>query len=260
MLGELYQPKGKALETAQTVLECKEVYACNVAWGCSNRCTYCYGRFRTCEIMRLPSTRPVVLVFNQLLEMVTKPKGVFLSFHTDPFLSKNLYNTSILIQELIRWKIPIATLSKMGSSSCGIIHDIRTGMTIVSDNEAFREKYEPRATPIDFRISQLRDLHKLGAYTWISLEPYPTPAIWKQDLKTLLDKINFVDFIIMGKWNYDKRANDPAFYKRAVEEFVDYCKSHGIRHHVKSDTIKFIESSKFSRELERRRQMPWNVN
>jgi len=73
MLGELYKPKGLALETAQAVLEVEKPYACNVAIGCSNDCRYCYGpRFMHCKRedwrnVRIPKTRPMYLIEKQLL-------------------------------------------------------------------------------------------------------------------------------------------------------------------------------------------------
>jgi hypothetical protein len=76
----------------------------------------------------------------------------------------------------------------------------------------------------------------MGGFTWVSLEPYPTPAIWKQKLENVLDKINFVDFMVFGKWNYEILANDKPFYKETIRKFEDYCNSMGIKHFVKMES------------------------
>jgi len=68
------------------------------------------------------------------------------------------------------------------------------------------------------------------------MEPYPPPDIWSQDLHELLDAISFVDFVIFGKWNYDRRASTKEarrFYRDKATEFRDYCESHRIRYWIK---------------------------
>ena len=90
----------------------------------------------------------------------------------------------------------------------------------------------------------MRGAHKRGEYTWASLEPCPCPGIWKQDLLAVLEELRFADFLILGKWNYDRRAGTAEareYYRGAVDLFRDFCADHGIRHHVKADTLKFIE-------------------
>lgn len=237
MLGEIYHPTGKALETAQQVLEVKEPMACNMAYGCTNSCSYCYIPYTEKGKMRLPKTPPLISMRNQLREGL-KPEGVFLSFMTDPFNVKICGETDDVLDLLRMKKIKAATLSKLGYS---IEPGVRSGMTIVSDNEEFRKKYEPEAIPIKFRIDSLKRLKESGNYVWVSVEPFPPPEIYNQDLMELLNKIDFVDFIIFGKWNYDKRANDKDFYRKAVHQFNAFCEEKGIRHYVKSDTMKFIE-------------------
>lgn len=242
MLGELYYPKGKAKETASKVLDVKEPMACNTAYGCLNKCNYCFIRYIKKGQIRLPKDLPINLVKKQL-ENGLKPKGVFLSFTTDPFLKENANNTDNLIGLLLENKIKVATLSKVGVPKFEYLRRTRTGMTIVSDNEEFRKKFEPNAITINIRIRALKTIHDMGGFTWVSLEPYPTPAIWKQDIEKVLDKINFVDFMVFGKFNYDHRASTPEakiFYRDMVKIFEDYCKIYHIHYWVKSDTRQFI--------------------
>ena len=239
MLGELYYPKGLALETAQQVLEVKRPMACNVAWGCSNCCSYCYNYRRTKGKVRRAREFPAFLVEKQLEKF--RPEGVFLSFHTDPFLEENVRRTESLVELLTCRNIPVATLSKVDVS----LHPIRHGMTIVSADPAFSLWHEPKATHPQTRVWSLKEKHDHGEYTWISMEPYPPPTLWKQDLRKLLQAISFVDFIIFGKLNYDRRASTAEareFYRSIVPEFEDLCKAHGIRSHVKSDTRKLCQA------------------
>lgn len=238
MLGELYQPKGLARETAQAVLEVDEPYAVNVAWGCRNQCDYCYIQYIKKGDMRLPSKPVVDLVLKQLQEGL-RPKGVFVSFNTEPLLLENYANTWALIRLLRGWDIRVAVLSKEGVLPV-TDWEIRHGVTLVSLSSDFAKMYEPKAVNPLKRLDALKLASEDGAYTWVSIEPYPPPEVFKQDLRTFLEHLDFVDFMIFGKWNYDSRCNTvdaKEFYKLAAVEFVDFCKAHGIRYHVKSDTL-----------------------
>jgi len=253
MLGELYKPRGLALETARAVLEVDEPYACNVAYGCSNMCAYCYvPRFthRTrsaCQEVRLPKKPPVDLVRHQLEHQWqfhwTTKLGVFLSFLTDPFLPQIRKSTFDLIDLLVEEHIRVATLSKLDLTD----QPVREGITIVSLENDFWKKYEPNTLRPDNRVDILRHVkNEWNYHVWVSMEPYPPSAIYKQSLENLLEELNFVDLIVFGKWNYDKRANtDEARkeYAKDIEVLTDFCKSNNIRLHIKSDTLRFVKTT-----------------
>lgn len=244
-LGELYKPTGKALETAAAVLEIEDsgVFACNIAYGCRNACSYCYIPYSKPGVLREAPSAPCEQVKKQFMRQI-RPNGVFLSFATDPFLEENRCRTDCLMKFLGRRKVPIATLSKVGVSD---MEGVRNGVTVVSNSHEFCKKFEPNAPDFTTRINAIEGANRDGEYTWVSMEPFPPPEIWIQDLTPLLEDVNFVDFIIFGKWNYDKRAGTQEareFYAQAVPDFQDYCKSHGIRHYIKKETLKFIENGR----------------
>jgi DNA repair photolyase len=240
------------LETAQAVLETEveNVYACNPAFGCSNACAYCYvprftrRRRDACEV-RLPAKPPVELVQHQFEKQLrfhwTSKLGVFLSFLTDPLLPQLREETEKLISYLLDQGVTVATLSKLGVSE----YYGRHGMTLVSLDPDFWMKFEPNTMPPLRRIETLEQVK--GAwheYVWVSVEPYPPSAIHKQNLQDLLDELSFVDLIVFGKWNYDKRARTEEArqeYAGNIEVLTDFCKSNNIRLHIKSDTLKFVE-------------------
>jgi len=257
MLGELYRPRGLALETAKAVLEVLDPYACNVAIGCSNGCPYCYvprwsRRYvpkqtwsnRDNLEVKLPQKPPAELVRHQL-ERYWKfhwgVKGVFLSFLTDPFLPQIRASSEDLVELLLKHQTKVATLSKLGIQTR---RGVRHGMTVVSLDNAFWREFEPRTTAPYLRASVLNLAKQEGDYVWISMEPYPPSAIYKQRIEDLLEKLNFVDLIVFGMWNYDKRARTDfarGEYAANIDTLTDFCKSNSIRLHVKSDTLKFVE-------------------
>jgi len=254
MLGELYRPRGLALETAMAVLETDEehTYACNVAYGCSNACLYCYvprftrRRRDTCEV-RLPKKPPVELVRHQIEKQWrfhwTSKLGVFLSFLTDPFLPELKEETEKLIEYLLDQGVTVATCSKLDFSNFYVKH----GMTIVSVDREFQEKFEPNTLPVNLRIADLEHCKSMKEFVWVSIEPYPPSAIYKQDIMKLLNELFFVDLIVFGKWNYDKRVRTEEArreYAENVQILTDFCKENRIRMYVKSDTLKFIGNVK----------------
>ena len=115
------------------------------------------------------------------------------------------------------------------------------GITLVSLDEHYRECYEPGAAPYDKRIASLKRLHDAGYKTWISIEPYPTPNIIKQDILKILSTVNFADKIIFGRTNYSKEITSYTkhreFYNSQAELVVDYCRMNNIAYHIKEGTI-----------------------
>lgn len=248
MLGELYKPKGLALETAKAVLGVENPYAVNMALGCSNACGYCYvPKFmhktkEECQKLRMPKRPPIDLVKKQI-ERGISPEGVFLSFLTDPFLGPNWENTEDLIKFLVYYfrNITVATSSKKGLPSLGY-GDVRSGFTIVSLDSEFWKEWEPKTLIPMERVKALEARSEKLGYTWVSMEPYPPSVIWKQDITKVLEAIKFVNLIVFGKWNYDKRASTEQArieYAENIHILKDFCKSNHIGLHVKSNTLKF---------------------
>ena len=252
MLGELYRPSGLAYETAKAVLETEEIYACNVALGCSNNCAYCYvprftRRCRDACDVRLPKKPPVDLVRHQLEHSWrfhwTSKLGVFLSFLTDPFLPQIKKSTEQLIEHLLDQGVTVATLSKLDASAFYVKH----GMTFVSLDDAFHDKFEPLTMSPKSRIEILELCKgKWHEQVWVSIEPYPPSAIYKQRIEELLEELNFVDLIVFGRWRYDARASTKDAkleYANYVQTVEDFCKENHIRCHIKNDTRRFIEDA-----------------
>ena len=248
MLRELYTPSGSALEHARAVLEMDDVHAVNVAYGCSMGCSYCYGPKSTYQSLeswrevRFPKERPLDLVRRQL-EKGLRPKGVFISFLTEPLLPRVQASTEDLAQFLVDQGIRVAISSK--SDIC-LVAGIRHGMPIVSMDAEFTRRFEGTNPDPMMRVEDLSAVHDSGEYTWASLEPLPCPEIWKQDIFEVLRQLQFVAFLILGKWKYALRAATPEareYYRGAVDTFREFCAEHGIRHYVKADTLRFIGES-----------------
>ena len=115
------------------------------------------------------------------------------------------------------------------------------GITLISLTEAFRKRMEPHAAPYKERLAALRALHDRGCRTWVSIEPYPTPNLVRQNLDKLLEAVSFVDRIIFGRTNYSREVSSfpehKDFYNRCARRVIEFCDEHGIAYHIKDGTL-----------------------
>ncbi|MBE0449054.1 MAG: DUF5131 family protein [Actinobacteria bacterium] len=235
-------------------------YALNHAEGCAHGCTYpCYAMMmkKRCGVVSSYEDwlQPKIvknaleLLDKELPRLKNKIKQVFMCFTTDPFMYEveeiNRLTLQIL-QRLNRDKVKAILTTK------GVYIDQLTdkqlyneqneyGVSLVSLSEAFRGKHEPFSAPYKKRIEALKKLHDAGLKTWISIEPYPTPNIIKQDIRELLGSISFVNKVVFGKWNYSRVTtsyiHNKEFYNSMACEVASFCERHAIKAHIKEGTI-----------------------
>ena len=124
----------------------------------------------------------------------------------------------------------------------GLSKENEYGITLITTNEAFRKHMEPGAAPWKKRLTALRALHNAGCKTWVSIEPFPTPNIVRQDLQVLLEEVSFVDRIIFGRMNYSTEVTaytqHKQFFNDMAMEVIEFCNARGISYHIKEGTIK----------------------
>jgi DNA repair photolyase len=233
-------------------------YTVNHVLGCSHGCKYpCYaymlarrfGRVKTYEEWCSPviASNALELVKQELPKLINKIKSVHLCFTTDPFMYgyEEVSNLSQdIMREINKFGIPCTALTK-GVFPPSLVESSKLnsyGITLISLNESYREKYEPGSAKYSERISSLRNLHENGYRTWVSIEPYPTPNIINQDLSSILDAIKFVDRIIFGRLNYNSKVTEyktfQTFYNSLVDEVIAFCSKYKIEYHIKDGTFK----------------------
>ncbi|MCX6810503.1 MAG: radical SAM protein [Candidatus Berkelbacteria bacterium] len=235
-------------------------YGLNHVEGCSHGCNFpCYAFMikKRCGVVKTYQEwiQPKIvenaleLLDAELPKLKDKIKCVFLCFMTDPFMYKQPEITDLTLKILARLKqddVKSTVISKgiypkelLDKSIYNENNDY--GSTIVSLSEDYRKKFEPGSAPIKERIKALKRLHNAGLKTWVSMEPYPTPNIVKQDVREILKAVSFVDKIVFGKWNYNKRISaQPSsknFYNSMAGYVIDFCNKRGIEYHIKDGTI-----------------------
>ena len=232
-------------------------YTMNHVQGCAHGCLYpCYafllkkrfGQVKTYKEWIEPYLveNTLELLDQEIPKLKDKIKSVHFCFTTDPFMLgyeeiaqmsfaaiKKLNENGIKCSVLTKGILPIelANLSK----------ENQYGITLISLDETYREKIEPNAAPYQKRIGALKKLHEKGFFTWVSIEPYPTPNLITQDLEQILNKISFVDKIIFGRTNYCREVtaykDNKKYYNECAETVIAFCKERGIQYHIKKGTL-----------------------
>ena len=232
-------------------------YTMNHVQGCAHGCKYpCYAfvmKKRFGQIKDYDSWLEPCLVSNTL-ELLDKEiprlrdriQSVQLCFTTDPFMQgypevsamslaaiRKLNDSGIKCTVLTKGILPIELADLSPENEYGI--------TLISLTEAFRKRMEPHAAPYKERLAALRALHDRGCRTWVSIEPYPTPNLVRQNLDKLLEAVSFVDRIIFGRTNYSREVSSfpehKDFYNRCARRVIEFCDEHGIAYHIKDGTL-----------------------
>lgn len=257
----IYEPKGKAKEYGNLAL--------NLYTGCGHKCTYCYApamlRMNREEFYNNPQPRKNVienlrkdakvlgdryrtkreLALNELAFMPTRPE-VFLCFTTDPYqpINHEYQLTRQAIEILHENDIAVNILTKGRITDFDLLArrpDLsKVGVTITCSQKT----WEPNAKNFDTRMRNIdiAMMHKIK--TWISLEPILNP-----DMALFYIKLYHTRFVQLeyhkvtefklGKWNYDKRAND-IDWKKFVNEAIELLEKLGCKYYIKEDLRKEI--------------------
>jgi len=236
-------------------------FCINHVEGCAHGCTFpCYAMMMKirCGVIKNYREWLKPKIVGNALELLDKEipkykhkiKFVHLCFSTDPFMYKYPEVADLtlkIIERLNKDNIRSVVLTKgiypkvlVNTEKYGKNNEY--GITIVSLDKVFKKRFEPYSAPYKDRIKSLKYLHDKGLKTWISMEPYPTPNLAKQDLRKILKGVSFVDKIIFGKLNYNGESSQSGyngdFYHGCAELVIDFCKNKGIEYHIKYGTQK----------------------
>lgn len=234
-------------------------FCLNHVEGCSHGCRYpCYAYMmkKRCGIVKSYEewcnpkivSNALKLLDKEIPKYKNKIKYVHLCFSTDPFMFKQdevcelslkiidkLNSNNILCTVLTKGVFPKELANRNGFST-----NNEYGITLVSLKDEFKEKFEPNSAEFKDRIGSLKFLHKKDLKTWVSIEPYPTPNIIKQNLLEILESVSFVDKIIFGRLNYSVKSAEfkytKEFYSSLAWSVIKFCKKNKIDYHIKEGT------------------------
>ena len=232
-------------------------YTLNHIQGCSHGCKYpCYaymmakrfGKVKSYEEWIHPQIveNTMQLLAKELPRFKDKIDLLHLCFTTDPFMYGHEDICQLSMQVLQRAnahsvRCSVLTKGILPIELAELPLQNEYGITVVSLDDDFIQRYEPGAAPIHDRIDALKTLSEKGCKTWVSVEPYPTPNITNQTLSNILDAVSFTDRIIFGRLHYNKVVSEykqhKEFYNQCAEQVIQFCKDHQIDYHIKTGTI-----------------------
>ena len=238
-------------------------YTINHVEGCAHGCMYpCYAYLMAKRFGKVKKYEEWITpkIVSNALELLDKEipkykddiKFVQLCFTTDPFMFGYPEISKLsceIIKKLNENNIKCTALTKgiLPIKLAGLSDNNEFGITLITINDKKRQEYEPFASPMNSRIKGLYNLHKQGLKTWVSIEPYPTPNMIKQDINEILDKLSFVDKFIFGRLNYNSKVSEYADYKNffneTAEAVISFAKKNNKQYYIKKGTISPISSN-----------------
>lgn len=238
-------------------------YTMNHVLGCAHGCKYpCYAflmKKRFGQVASYEDWLEPYLVSNtleildrEISRIKDKITSVQLCFTTDPFMYgydeiKEISLAAIKKLNDAGIKCTVLTKGLLPAALADYSRDNEYGITLISMDEDYRARIEPGAASYKDRLAALNVLHDKGCKTWVSVEPYPTPNLIKQDLGAILDAIAFTDKIIFGRTNYSKEVSaftaHRAFYNEQAERVIAFCTERDIQFHIKDGTISGLKIS-----------------
>lgn len=231
-------------------------YTMNHVLGCAHGCRYpCYaylmkrrfGQVHDESDWRCPRLvgNTLELLDKEVPRLKNRIHCVQLCFSTDPFMYgyeavqamsldalQKLTGAGLRCSVLTKGVLPFELAAFKGKVACGI--------SLVSLSEEFRQQWEPGAAPVAKRLGALKALHNAGCATWVSIEPYPSPLVFRQDLLSLLEAVGFVNKLVFGRLNYNAMVGTTRvikpFYNACADAVERFCEARGIECHIKKGT------------------------
>jgi DNA repair photolyase len=265
----IYEPSGPALEYSLLGL--------NHYAGCPCACTYCYGP-RSMHKTRaefhaaaVPKKDVLARVGKAAKHFRGTDKRVLLSFASDPYPEIDCARalTRDVLSILKRHDVSFQVLTKSGLLAARDFDQYRPcdafAVTLTTADKHRAAEIEPGAAPPADRIWTLREAHKRGIETWVSLEPV------LDNFQALTDALEVIrqagphtDLFKIGAIGGGKkpRAIAPDHWRGFIKRAAVLCTAHGSRYFFKESLTCYLESFEFAHPIDNtdNRLVGWRDN
>jgi DNA repair photolyase len=215
----IYEPRGMAREYA--------ALACNLYSGCSHGCLYCYApsclqRNREVFHREVKARSGIIAALEKdAARYADTTERVLLSFTSDPYqpAEDELRLTRAALEVLVERHIPFQVLTKGGLRAARDFDLFEAGngwfaTTLVFTEEASRVHWEPNAASLQSRVEAIKEAHRRGIRTWVSVEPVIDP---RQALALIEQLTPWADGWKVGKLNHHPVAKEVDWFGFAAE-------------------------------------------
>ena len=249
----IYEPKGRAREYSPLAL--------NYMSGCSHNCDYCYVPNMLCRFNKSYNHSNCVSPKQNSIDIIEKSakkyekcnNQILLCFTGDPYCNESVDFTYNVLNVLNKYRHKVAILTKGGNNILKhadlfkkFEDRIKIGATLTFDNESDSLNYESGAASPNERISSLKKISELGVKTWASFEPVIIP---EQSLN-LIEKIEFIDHVKIGKINNYKGIDKSIDWNLFLKDSVNLCRCMNIKFYIKKDLQLYNNNSVYLNENE----------
>ena len=247
----VYEPKGRAREYS--------ALACNLYLGCTHGCRYCYAPacMRTASEKWHKAANPRQKVIELFEKDARKLRGdkrrILFCFLSDPY--QPLERDERLTRQALNIVLANGLKSQILTKGCAdLIQDdielmkraeTHLGITLTFIDDEQRQKWEPNASTVDDRIEIIKNAHKAGLYTWVSLEPVIDP---EQTLHLIRKIHKYVHYWKVGKLNHMKEYEQAVDWRKFLFDVETLMKSYGSQYYIKDDLRTFALKQKESIE------------
>lgn len=243
----VYEPGGRAKEYSEL--------ACNLYRGCTHGCLYCYApacmRVTKEKWHSTAEARPNILRFfeKDAKTLAGDPRRILFCFSNDPYqpLERSERLTRQALEIVTRYGLKNQVLTKgcadLISEDLPLMKKAGTqlGVTLCFSDDVTRKYWEPNASTIDDRIAILKEAHKSGIFTWVSLEPVVDPA---QALEVIQKAHKYVKFWKVGKLNHMKTIESTVNWTKFLYEVNQILTKLGAAYYIKNDLRSFAAKEK----------------
>jgi len=232
----IYEPKGRAREYSEL--------ACNLYLGCTHGCRYCYAPacMRTTDEEWHAAARPRAKVIELLGKDARNLRGdqrrILFCFLSDPYqpLEREKHLTrealSVVYANGLKSQILTKGRAELIQNDMDLMKKAGThlGITLSFIDDAKRQEWEPNASSVSDRLDILKQAHKAGIYTWVSLEPVIDP---EQAIDVIRKAHNYVRFWKVGKLNHMKEYEQSVNWRQFLYTVEELLKSYGANYYIK---------------------------
>ncbi|HJP82931.1 MAG TPA: radical SAM protein [Fimbriimonadaceae bacterium] len=210
-------------------------YSLNPYRGCGFGCSYCYAAFFVPEDIQRDAWGEWVEVKENAVALLTKQKDlggkkVLMSSATDPYqpVEAACGLTRSIMEHLVNRPdqpdLVIQTRSPLVTRDIDLFRQfrsVRVNMTVSTDSDAIRKKFEPGCASIERRLQALRDLKEAGISIGVSIAPMlpiEDPIGFARTLKALAaDRY----------WTVYFHSSDRKFASNTGKKAIDYAREMG---------------------------------
>ena len=241
-------------------------YVINPYTGCASGCIYCHACFIQnftnhqnelwgdfVDVKRwdgVVRTKRTVVGRNMLMRTITDPYNP---------VEEKYENTKQILERLreIGCNLTVCTRSDLVLRDIKILKEMnaRVCMSVNSFDEIFVRQTEPKTTPIEKRLKALKELHKKGIYTILSISPiFPYITDFEEIVEKTRDyvdeywfenlnlrqpyKLNVLNYIYLYYPELDKKytdiyiKKDPQYWFFLRHKIIKYCRKHKLTYKI----------------------------